>query len=251
MIDLKKKLNYDDMITICNEINNKHIPTDASFQEKVDQLFAIEDLFGYPFILHSFKELLKVVDSEITIIENNVDIAPTCEKGCANCCYFPIITTKIEAKLIIDTINSYPEPKKNNINNHLESYFKTYKTYIDEACSINFNEDNDFKYKYISKQLPCPFLNINTNTCIAHDIRPIPCRTYLNYCNPMVCKDHLIPKEPFSYEFLREYYIEALNDIIQTILYEENQDFGIQYPNDLLEVDYLPLLLKAEMEKKK
>lgn len=251
MKKLQKHLNYSDMVLICNEINNKYIPTEVPFFEKVDKLFELEDLFGYAFIQYSYKELLKVVDSEINLIENNVDIAPTCQKGCANCCYFPIITTKLEAKLIVDTINTMSEPQKTFIYNHLKSYFNTYSNNLEDACSINFNEDQEFKYKYISKQLPCPLLNTHTNSCIAYDIRPIPCRSYLNYCNPIVCKDQLIPKEPFSYEFLREYYIEALNEIVQTIIYEENQDYGIQYPNDLIDVNYLPVLLKAELTKVK
>lgn len=239
------------MLNICNKINDNYIPTEDAFFDKIDELFETDELEGLSFIQHSFKELLKVVDSEINKIEEKVKIAPTCEKGCANCCYFPIIITKLEAKLMITAINSMPDKQRIKIENHLYHYFNKYEEDIKNLCSIKFEEVSDFKHQYISKQLPCPMLNEDTKECMAYEIRPIPCRTYLNYCNPIVCKEDYIPKEPFSYEFLREYYIEALNEIVQTVLYHEGKDFGIRYPDDLFEVDYLPNLLKNEQFMKK
>lgn len=241
---MKQYLNYEDILKICNQINEKYIPTEDAFLDKVDELFENEDLDGYAFIQHSFQELLKVVDAEIKKIEENVQISPTCAKGCANCCYFPIITTRLEGKLMLTVINSLPDERRTKIQNHLKAYFITYNKEIKKLCSINFNEVPDFKHQFISKQLPCPLLDVEKNECLAYEIRPIPCRTYLNYCNPIVCKENLIPKEPFSYEFLREYYIEALSEKVQTILNEENQSFGIQFPEDVFEVDYLPNLIK-------
>lgn len=248
---LEKYLSFDAMLKTCSEINEKHIPSEDAFFDKIDQLFEAEILGGYPFILHSFKELLKVVDTEIHKIEGKVNISPTCEKGCAHCCYFPIIITKLEAKLMVGVIKSMPTERRIKIENHLENYFNQYSDSINRLCSINFEEVSDFKHQYISNGLPCPMLNTETNECMAYEIRPIPCRTYLNYCNPIVCKENFIPKEPFSYEFLREYYIEALNELVQTVLYEDNQSYGISYPDDLFEVDYLPNLLKNEQFMKK
>lgn len=239
------------MVNICNEINEKHIPNEDAFLNKIDEQFEHTELEGYELILQSFKELLKVVDTEIHNIENKVDISPSCEKGCANCCYFPIITTKLEAKLMVGVINSMPDERRTQITNHLNSYFTKHSDAIKKLCSINFEEAVDFKLQYISNQLPCPLLNVESNECIAYEIRPLPCRTYLNYCSPVVCKEDFIPKEPFSYEFLRDYYIEALNELVQTILYEDNDDYGIQYPDDLFQLDYLPNLLKSEQFMKK
>ncbi|MGG3999666.1 hypothetical protein [Anoxybacillus kestanbolensis] len=61
---------------------------------------------------------------------------------------------------------------------------------------------------------------------------------YLNYCSPNVCAESYLPDEPFSYEFLYEFYIEALHDFIQTFVYE-GEDVGIDYPDDLFDMDYL------------
>ncbi|MED4354693.1 YkgJ family cysteine cluster protein [Schinkia azotoformans] len=248
---MKNYLNYKDMVDICNEINEQHIPSEDAFLNKIDELFEHTNLEGKELILYSFKELLKVVDSEINNIEKKVNISPSCEKGCANCCYFPIITTKLEAKLMIGVINRMPDERRNQIVNHLQTYFTKHHDAINKLCSIHFEEISDFKLQYISSQLPCPLLNVETNECIAYEIRPLPCRTYLNYCNPIVCKDDFIPSEPFSYEFLRDYYIEALNELVQTILYEDHDDYGIQYPDDVFQVDYLPTLLKNEQFMKK
>jgi Fe-S-cluster containining protein len=152
---------------------------------------------------------------------------------------------------MIGVINSMPHERKSQIVNHLHSYFTEHADTIKKLCSINFEEEADFKLQYISNQMPCPLLNVETNECIAYEIRPLPCRTYLNYCSPVVCKEEFIPKEPFSYEFLRDYYIEALNELVQTILYEDEYDYGIQYPNDLFQIDYLPTLIKSEQIMKK
>ena len=243
---MKQFLNYEDILKICNQINEKYIPTEDAFFEKVDELFQNEELEGETFIQYSFQELLKVVDAEIKKIEENVQISPTCAKGCANCCYFPIITTRLEEKLMLAAINNFPAERRTKILNHLKAYFIKYSNEIESLCSINFNEVPDFKHQFISKQLPCPMLDTEKNECLAYEIRPIPCRTYLNYSNPAVCKENLIPKEPFSYEFLREYYIEALSEIVQTVLNAENQSFGIQFPEDVFKVDYLQNLIKNE-----
>ncbi|MEK4166079.1 MULTISPECIES: YkgJ family cysteine cluster protein [Anoxybacillus] len=62
----------------------------------------------------------------------------------------------------------------------------------------------------MKEQLPCIFLNRETNTCFVYEVRPMPCRTYLNYCSPNVCAESYMPDEPFSYEFLYEFYIYKL-----------------------------------------
>ena len=235
-------LTYEEMLKICEKINEKFIPNGESFLEKVDELFDIDEPVTFQnFMVTTLKELLKVVDEEINKIEEYVNIKPSCYKGCAYCCYFPIIVTKAEAKLMVEYIHSLPKQKQQQIWNHINQYFESYSDKISEACSLNFQDDRFFKETYIRKQLPCPFLDTKTNTCLVYEVRPIPCRTYLNYCHPSVCAENDVPKEPFSYEFVYAFYMQALNEVIQELTEEEEFDFD--YPNDLITYDYLPNLL--------
>ncbi|WP_243293135.1 YkgJ family cysteine cluster protein [Bacillus sp. FJAT-47783] len=186
------------------------------------------------------------MDEEIEKIEQKATIKPSCLKGCAHCCYFPIIVTRGEAKLMVEYINSLPEEQRVNIYKHLDNYFTQYKEQIQGACAIDFRDDRAFKETYIQKQLPCPFLDTKTNLCKAYEVRPIPCRTYLNYCNPTVCAENDVPKEPFSYEFLYSFYMQALNEVLQELVEEE--EFPFDYPNDFITYDYLPNLLSEYMK---
>ncbi|WP_027410755.1 YkgJ family cysteine cluster protein [Anoxybacteroides tepidamans] len=242
---MKKHLTYEEMIKICQTINRCYLPSNEAFEDAIDDLFEkYEEDDAKRFLLQAFKKLLALVDQEIQIIEQKVAIRPTCEKGCAYCCYFPIIITKMEAKLMMAYIDSLPAAEKEDIHIHLVKYFQKNKEKLQKLCAIDFTEAPDFKEQYIVERLPCPFLDLKTNTCKVYEVRPIPCRTYLNYCSPKACADSYIPKEPFSYEFFYEYYMEALNEIVQELLYE-NEDIGIDYPEDAFVFDYLPNFLKS------
>jgi uncharacterized protein len=246
---LKEYLTYDDIVKICEQINEKHLPDDGPFAEKVDDLLEqYDEKTPLQFILKAFREFLKLVDSEIDKIEQNVNIRPTCAKGCAHCCYFPIITTKLEAKLIKAYIDGLPAKEREDIVNHLHVYFQRNQTILSKVCTLDFTKDARFKEKYIAKQVPCPFLDLRTNTCKVYEVRPIPCRTYLNYGNPRVCADSYIPDEPFSYEFFYDYYMEALNELIQELLYN-GEELDFDYPDDVFTLNYLPVLLQQELQK--
>lgn len=248
MSGLNKHLTYTEIQEVCKKINEKFLPDGEAFMEKVDQLLEEnEDQTAKGIMLKALPDLLKLVDSETEKIEENVSIKPSCFKGCAYCCYFPIIVTRLEAKLMIEYIKQLPSERSESIVSHLKDYFKNNNTRIEEVCSLDFHEDLQFKDKYISKQLPCPMLNLETNACMAYEVRPIPCRTYLNYGSPDVCADNLIPKEPFSYEFFHGFYIESLNELLQTFFYNGEEVEGVHYPEDMMEYNYLPILLKEEL----
>lgn len=242
---MKKYLSYDEIVEICQRINEHYLPDNNSFMDAVDYL--LEQYTGENpkrFILEAFKYFLSVVDKEIRRIEKKAEIRPTCAKGCAHCCYFPIIITKLEAELMMEYIEHLPQ--KEEILGHLKVYFQMEDKKLQQACSVDFTENPYFKEQYISKQLPCPFLDLTTNTCKVYEVRPIPCRTYLNYCNPNVCAQSHIPNEPFSYEFFYEYYMQALNELIQELL-EERDELGFNYPDDLFVFDYLPNFLRRKI----
>lgn len=71
-----------------------------------------------------------------------------------------------------------------------------------------------------------------------YEVRPLPCRTYVNYTNPKVCADNILPKETISYEFLYQEYMGAINELLQ-YLYENDKIENIGYPEDLYQEDLL------------
>jgi uncharacterized protein len=244
---LKHFLTIKDMERICQEINQKHIPDDSRFMQAIDDQYdeygdADRDLF----ISTAFKRMLAVLDDEIKMIEKKVGMEPSCKLGCAHCCYNPVILTKMEVKLISDYIQQLPETKKDEIFHQLKNYYATEE--LEKINTIDFQTDSQYKEKYITKQVPCPLLDLKTNSCLAYEVRPIACRTHFNYCQPQVCAEEAIPDEVFSYEFLYEYYMYALVDTIQEIVLEDEHD-PIKLPGDVYEAGYLSKLLKEQILK--
>lgn len=239
---MNKFLTINDMEKICEEINEKHIPDDSRFMQAINDQFAeFGDANRDQFVSSAFKRMLSVLDKEIKKIEKKVNINATCEKGCSHCCYFPIILTKMEAKLIVQYIQQLPKLKKEELVTHLEQYYRNED--LTMVYNIDFKTDQQYKGKYITKQVPCPLLDKQTNSCLAYEVRPIACRTHYNYCNPQVCSTEPIPDEVFSYEFLYEYYIYALVNTVQDVILDSKDD-PINLPTDVYEADYLPRLLE-------
>ncbi|MGM8216338.1 YkgJ family cysteine cluster protein [Bacillaceae bacterium W0354] len=224
----------------------------SSFELNEDDFYEITDKYlekAMPTkkrMIEIYKKLLLETSNKMTDMDEHMGMSPSCQLGCAFCCYFPIIITRLEAKMIIASIEEMSDDRREELINHLRNYFSNYESLIEEATSVD-PESEHVKSHYIKKQLPCPLLNTETNSCMAYEIRPLPCRTYVNYTNPKVCADNLMPEEAVSFEFLYEGYMGALNEAAQVIFEEEAPDF-LDYPMDVYETNYLPLFLKEWLE---
>ncbi|WP_010093519.1 YkgJ family cysteine cluster protein [Ornithinibacillus scapharcae] len=230
-------LSLEDIRVKCERLMNEYEIDEDKFFRIVEGWSEAEVLTEEKLIA-SFTELLEVVSSEITSMEDHVGLSVTCRSGCAFCCYFPIIINEMEAKLMQKAIDAFPEDRKKQLEEHLNHYYQSYATNLKSIKELDFENDTDFKMNYRKLIMPCPLLNTETNQCMAYEIRPIPCRTYVNYTNPKVCADNLMPKETISFEFLYGEYMGALNEFLQ-FLYEEGDTGFIQYPDDLYREDYL------------
>ncbi|WP_085991576.1 YkgJ family cysteine cluster protein [Oceanobacillus senegalensis] len=221
----------------CHQLSDVYVIDENKFymivEKWADQTSSTEEK-----VLASFTELLQAVSDEISSMEEKVQMESTCRLGCAFCCYFPIIINEMEAKIMKKAIEQFPEQRKNKINVHLRSYYEKHGEKLKKITSLDFEEDEEFKKKYRKSFIPCPLLDIKTNQCMAYEIRPIPCRTYVNYTDPAVCEQNLMPKETVSFEFLYEQYMGALNEFMQ-FLYEEDDTAYIRYPDDLFTHDYI------------
>ncbi|GLO66923.1 MULTISPECIES: YkgJ family cysteine cluster protein [Oceanobacillus] len=232
-----KDLSYDEVRKKCDEISETYQINEELFYGVIEDWDGTEKTINDK-LQGVFQSLLKVVSNEITTMEDKVSLEATCQMGCAFCCYFPIIITKLESKLLQMTINNFDSERKEKLYNHIEQYFIKYKHILEQVPDNTDEEIGEVKEAYKKLQLPCVLLDTETNQCMAYEVRPIPCRTYMSYSDPLLCKENLLPKETVSFEFLYEPYISALNEFLQWA-YEDGNTGKITYPNDLYETDYL------------
>ncbi|MDX8046211.1 YkgJ family cysteine cluster protein [Gracilibacillus sp. S3-1-1] len=233
---MNRYITHQEIIDKCNQLNEKYEINEDTFYQIVDQLMKIE-LPTDQKIASSYQMLLNAVSEEIQQMEQAVDLTPTCRMGCAFCCYFPISINKLEAKMIKHSINHMPKERKEHLENHFAHYYNTYQDKIGQFEELDVT-DVEKKYEYKQSLLPCVMLDTETNKCLAYEIRPLPCRTYVNYTDPAVCRDNVMPKETISYEFLYQEYMGALNELLM-YLYEEEDTGVVEYPNDLYQEDLL------------
>ncbi|WP_163581923.1 YkgJ family cysteine cluster protein [Gracilibacillus saliphilus] len=229
-------LTQEEIIEKCNELNEKYQINEDAFYQIVDQLID-SNLSADQKLVKSFQLLLEAVSTEINQMEKTVDLEPTCRMGCAFCCYFPIVINKMEAKLIKRSITQMPVERKEKIVEHFAHYYREYKEKVDQFSDLDVT-DHNHKYDYKKSLLPCVMLDTDTNQCLAYEIRPLPCRTYVNYSDPAVCADQVMPEETISYEFLYQEYMGAINELL-IYLYEQEDTGIIEYPNDLYQEDLL------------
>lgn len=230
-------LSYEDILKRIELLNEQYELNDRYFASITDQLLASERSAD-EIIMDGFQQFLQQVNEEMSNMEQFMDVKASCFMGCAFCCYFPIIITELEAKTMKRIIDHWPAERKQRIMDHLEKWQANYKEEIEHVTSIDHENDPEFKKKYIASQVPCPMLDTESNMCMAYEIRPIPCRTYVNYADPKVCADNYMPKETISYEFLYDFYMGSLNEVLQE-LYEDGEEMFVDYPSDVWNYDYL------------
>ncbi|SER11207.1 Putative zinc-or iron-chelating domain-containing protein [Gracilibacillus ureilyticus] len=233
---MEQYLTLEEIKTRCMELSERYVIEEDKFYDLVEH-YTMTDLPIDQKLLASYKGLLELINGEINSMEKLMDVKPSCQMGCAFCCYFPIIINELEAKLMKASIEEMPLERQEEIDHHIRNYYKKYKRVLLQLKNIE-KEDDSFKFEYRKNNLPCVMLNTETNQCLAYEIRPLPCRTYVNYANPTVCQDKLMPEEPVSFEFLYEQYMGALNEFLQS-LYEEGDSGFVKYPDDMYREKYL------------
>ncbi|MGN8646989.1 YkgJ family cysteine cluster protein [Gracilibacillus sp. HCP3S3_G5_1] len=234
-------LTHQEIIEKCNELNEKYQINEDAFYQIVDQLID-SHLSADQKLVKSYQLLLETVSTEIEQMETAVQLTPTCRMGCSFCCYFPIVINKMEAKLIKRSISQMPKARREQLEKHFANYYRQHQDKVEQFTELDVT-DPDKKYQYKKTLLPCVMLDTNTNQCLAYEVRPLPCRTYVNYTDPAVCADHIMPAETTSFEFLYQEYMGAMNELL-IYLYEEEDTGIVEYPDDLYQEDLLINWLK-------
>ncbi|MFG6149825.1 YkgJ family cysteine cluster protein [Halobacillus sp. B23F22_1] len=242
---MNRYLRQEEIVEKSNKINETYELDPQVFDNIVDELLNSEN-DTEEVILEGFQRLLTEVNHEIGRMEQHVDMTPSCFKGCAFCCYFPIIVSKMEAKMLFRSIENFSQERKERIYDHWGNYYASQSHKLNQALALD-HTDEDVKLDYKKLNLPCPMLDPTTHACMAYEVRPVPCRTYLNYSDPKVCAEKHLPEEPFSYEFLYDSYFGAVNELIQ-VLYENGEDLFVDYPADAWSYDFLPAWIQKWRE---
>ncbi|MFC0471162.1 YkgJ family cysteine cluster protein [Halalkalibacter kiskunsagensis] len=247
---MKQQLTYDDIKRKVEQINKRIYDYEQPFFNTVDDILdESEGKHVTSVLTESLEKLLAQVNREIETIEKEINVTPTCQVGCAHCCYFPIIVTRLEVKLMLMYIAQQQKERKQVVLQQIRSYLHEHSSILNDIKMLDFRKDQEFKRKYKELALPCVFLNLETSKCMAYEVRPIPCRTYTNYVDVSVCEKEVLPKEPVSYEFLHRFYVQGMDEVIQEILeVVEDKELGFSYPADAGDVNYLPVLLQEELE---
>lgn len=231
-------ISYEEVLHRCQIINQQYQINQDRFDQIIDYLIEASHLTNEEKVNQAFQLLLQAVNEEMAAMEATADLQPTCQMGCAFCCYFPIVITKMEADLIKQAINQMPADRKAFIQRHIADYYHQYQDQVDSQRNLDIAGDPEAKLSYKRANLPCVLLNTETNACLAYEFRPLPCRTYVNYTDPKVCEENHMPKETISYEFLYQEYMGAFNELLQ-VLYDSNEFFSVNYPDDLYQEDLL------------
>ncbi|MFC4387593.1 YkgJ family cysteine cluster protein [Gracilibacillus marinus] len=229
---MENYLTYEQIKSKCEKLSEEYEIDETHFFDII-YIILDSDISVESKLIKSYQELLNKVNDEINTMEQFMDVRPSCAMGCAFCCYYPIIINHLEKKCMEESIRAMPESRQNKIKSHILSYKEKYKNELVELS--NLDRDNEqFKNNYKKLNIPCVMLDTSTNSCLAYEIRPLPCRTYVNYANPAVCATSTMPKEPVSYEFLYSQYMGALHELVSELYEEDNLGFA-RYPDDFYE----------------
>jgi Fe-S-cluster containining protein len=97
----------------------------------------------------------------------------TCRKGCAHCCYHPVLISVFEGLLLFRNL------KANRL------WTSTLRKQLQESSNKTIGLD----YRvWLMSALPCPLLR--DNECIAYEARPLRCRLMSSIDDPVRCHPH-------------------------------------------------------------
>jgi Fe-S-cluster containining protein len=119
------------------------------------------------------------LNAVINQLEQEVGLSSACYKGCAWCCYHPILITPFESVVIREFLdqqrlwNLY-RSKIMNVKRKIHANYLTTR-----VLRTHPTRDAAFE-KYLKLQISCPFVTENSE-CAVYPVRPLACAFYKNY----------------------------------------------------------------------
>ena len=116
----------------------------------------------------------------------------SCRAGCGACCRQPVPISELEVYYISELVNEMSEPRRSEVRSRFEAAADRFRKagWFDRMRSIGdltlteseekvADEINKASIDYFREQVPCPFLDLKTESCTIHESRPLACREYL------------------------------------------------------------------------
>lgn len=124
----------------------------------------IRHIFIGCIMFSKLKELYQFVDSTVLKIQEQFSEHVRCTPGCADCCHAVFDISFIEAAYLASHLINHPKI--------LESQQERAQT-----AAVKFEKLITEKADLATARVRCPLLG-EDDLCLAHDVRPINCRTY-------------------------------------------------------------------------
>ncbi len=110
-------------------------------------------------------------------VEGDGGPALSCHKGCANCCYHPVQISILEGVLLYRWLVTHGK------------WSPVVRQKCEQASSATFGLAME---TWLLAAIPCPLLELKTNTCTAYAGRPFSCRTIFSMSDPDECHPHTL-----------------------------------------------------------
>lgn len=154
---------------------------------------------------NKFSDILKQFSEYQREVLHFSNLKKCCKKGCSYCCFHWVEdVNSFEMEIIADHI-------KRKMPEKIEKIIKTCKADIEKMERLDEIVDNKLSKlseneislidpvdllltAFYQLKRRCPLLSPD-GTCMVYNIRPITCRIYMNFFNPMLCKPDYINKE--------------------------------------------------------
>jgi Fe-S-cluster containining protein len=138
--------------------------------------------FPLPMLLPTFRSMAEMIIEKGAEDARSEGLAISCRSGCGACCRQLVPISEVEARLIRDLVEGFPEPRRSTI----LARFAEARRRLEEAGLLDmllrpdaFSDDQlrPLALDYFGRGVPCPFLE--DESCSIYEERPIACREYL------------------------------------------------------------------------
>ena len=175
----------------------------------------------------AWREALSLTDRYREAIAGNAKRTVTCAPGCSSCCHHWVEdVNSFEAEAIADRLKrSAPEriPAIIDRCNRDNAALVQLNALVEAKLATldpNFTEEIDPTELLLASfhrlRKPCPLLDGNDRSCLVYPLRPLTCRMYVSFSDPVKCgpghaDDNDIPAYLFDLETRADDLIDALH----------------------------------------
>ncbi len=174
-----------------------------------------------------WREVLTLADHYQEAITGNARRSVTCAAGCFSCCcHWVEDVNSFEAEAIAAWLRRSAQGRigaiidrcnrDNAALSQLNSLVEAKIAVLDPAITEAIDPTDLLLASFYRLRKPCPLLEGNSRSCLVYPIRPLTCRLYVSFSNPVKCSpgysdDNDIPAYLFDLEQCADELIDALH----------------------------------------